>query len=199
MIALVRSRVVSQRVVPAMVQQCSHECAASSFVRLTAWTRDEAVGAVLFHAPLPAVAALAVDGTTKGVGDHLLADSEEAESSWLSVADVVVREEEIAVEGTGERQLSRIFERFPGCLIAAVFGAGNACAVGSRDGWSTRVVGRPAHGKIGQIFAWYASLAHVWRTSGRSLGDLADAYVTVSVHPDEQSHGRVIAVIGSNA
>jgi hypothetical protein len=205
MIALVRSRMTSHRTVPAtewpIVEQCRVQAAAAATVRLTAWTRDEVVGAVLSHAASAEVAmTTAGDATyeTLDIEEHLLADSEETETSWLSIADVIVRDEGLS----GEQQLSSIFSRFPGCLIACILGPGNVCAMGSRDGWSARVVGRPVRGKATHVYGWYASFAHVWRTSGRSLATLADAYVTVAVETngrrEHTSYGWPVSVIGSH-
>jgi hypothetical protein len=174
---------------------------ASSTVFLTAWTRDEVVGAELFRAPAYTTSATwARIGETQDGDEHLFADADEIEPSWLWAADVIVHK---SGEGTAERQLSSIFRCFPGCLIAGILGPGDVCAVASRNGWSTKVVGRSARGTGTRVLGWYASFAHAWMTSGRSLSALADAFVTVSVESsgrgERESYGRVVSVIGSNA
>jgi hypothetical protein len=202
-IALVRSRMTAHPVMAGMwrpiAEQGLVEDAGSFTVQLTVWTRDGVVGAVLSHAPLfEAAISAANEGTSESpdIEQHLLAVSGAPESSWLSIAGVIIREERLI----DERQLSDIFERFPGCLIAGVLGPGDICVVGSRDGWSARIVGRPAHCKATRVVGWYASLAYIWRTSGRHLSALADAYVTVAVEPaalrERASCGRIISVIG---
>jgi hypothetical protein len=210
MIDLVRIRVQGRQAVPANQWAIASRFPAEdhdlSTVRLTAWTRDEVVGAELFRAPVSVAttsATMVSTDDTKDADEHLFADADETDPSWLWAADVIVRRGDVAGEGTEERQLLSIFRSFPGCLIAGILGPGNGCAVGSRDGWSTNVVGRSARGTEARILGWYASFAHAWITSGRSLAVLADAYVTVSVEAsrrgEHESYSRVISVIGSDS
>jgi hypothetical protein len=215
MIALVRSRMTSERTAPTTwrtsAEQSPAEGAGSSTIRLTTWTRDETVCAELFRAPVPVAAGTATrvhTGDLQDADEHLFADADEVEPSWLWAADVIVRRGDAAAEGAAERRLPNIFRSFPGCLIAGVLGPDNVCAVGSRNGWSTQVVGRPAHGMAPGVLGWYVSLVHGWAASGRSLTALTDAVVTVSVQtatgpgPGQNAHesyGRVISVIRSNS
>jgi hypothetical protein len=207
MIALVRIRVRPHLVGPAThwagADHFRAEGEGSSPVRLTAWTRDEAIGAELFRAPVSMATTWARTCDTQDADQHLFADADEVEPSWLWAADVIVRRGGAAGEGTEQGQLSSTFRSFPGCLIVGILGPGNACVVGSRDGWSTKVVGRSARDIGAGVLGWYVSFVHAWMASGRSLTALDDAFVTVTVQAGgrrkHESDGRVISVIGSNS
>jgi hypothetical protein len=111
------------------------------------------------------------------VEEHLRADADETDARWLSIADVIVR--------SGGVRLTGVFDRYPGCLIAATAGPGDRCVVGGRDGWSISVMGC-----CPRMHGWYASFAHFWIVSGRSSSGLAHTCVTIS------GSGRLVAVIG---
>lgn len=113
-------------------------------------------------APVPHGAATVVD-------EHLVAGPDETGRPWLACADVVVRR-------FGDPESCSV--GLPGCLVMAVNAGRRGCLV-SVGGWRARLVpvegGTPSDGDVSS----YASALHLWASSGRPLGALVMARLTV--------------------
>jgi hypothetical protein len=166
-LALVRSHLLSHGVT-------RKNDVAAPRVLLTAWTRDSTVRMVQTRFPWSSKPLDNRSGAAINVDEHLIANSNEMDVRRLSIADVIIRE-------GGYSAAADVFAEFPGCMIAAVVGSGDCCAVACRDGWSADVAGQSDCAAIShETFGWYASFAHVWVASGRSPSSLTGAYVTIT-------------------
>lgn len=117
-------------------------------------------------------------GVPIAVDVNLIADvNEDYYGPWLEVADIVFCSHE-RLPCPPRQWIATIFERYPGCLLAAVGCGARGCLLGLRDG---RLVQAESIAPLGVCNtssagdSLFASFLHGWLTSGNPVDALSDA------------------------
>ncbi|WP_433516288.1 carbohydrate kinase family protein [Nonomuraea sp. CA-143628] len=109
---------------------------------------------------------------------HLITDVDDAYNRpWLEVADIVFCSHE-RLAGPPEQWVASVFERYPGCAIAAVGLGGRGCLMGLRDGTlieTAAVAPRGVASTAGAGDALFASFLHGWLATRNPVTALKDA------------------------
>lgn len=112
-------------------------------------------------------------GVPIAVDVHLIADVDDAYNKpWLEVADVIFCSHERLQETTPARWVSQVFDRYPGCAVAAVGCGGAGCVLGLRDGRMMRVPAVAPRGVVSTAGAGdtlFASFIHGWLATGNPV------------------------------
>ncbi|MBT2228198.1 carbohydrate kinase family protein [Nonomuraea sp. NEAU-A123] len=109
---------------------------------------------------------------------HLITDIDDAYNRpWLEVADIVFCSHE-RLAGPPEQWVAGVFERYPGCAIAAVGLGGRGCLMGLRDGTLIEAAGVAPRGVVstsGAGDALFASFLHGWLATRNPITALKEA------------------------
>ncbi|MEU6129941.1 carbohydrate kinase family protein [Saccharopolyspora sp. NPDC047091] len=136
--------------------------------------------AVLTSTPFtrPLLAAAVLHGVPIAVDVNVIADVEDDYyGPWLEVADIVFCSHE-RLPCSAERWLARIFDRYPGCLVAAVGRGPLGCVLGLRDGRLVRAEAVAPLGVCNTSSAGdslFAAFLHGWLSTGNAAEALPDA------------------------
>lgn len=128
-----------------------------------------------FSRPLLPLAVLR--GVPIAVDVNIIADvNEDYYGPWLEVADIVFCSHE-RLPCPPRQWITRIFERYPGCLLAAVGCGAQGCLLGLRDGRLVQVDPVAPLGVYNTSSAGdslFASFLHGWLASGSPVEALSD-------------------------
>lgn len=109
---------------------------------------------------------------------HLITEVDDAYNRpWLEVADVIFCSHE-RLSCSPKRWVARIFQRYPGCAVAAVGLGGRGCVMGLADGALIEVAAVAPRGVVstaGAGDALFASFLHSWLATGNPVAALEDA------------------------
>lgn len=117
-------------------------------------------------------------GVPIAVDVHVISDvDDEFNRPWLQVADIVFCSHE-RLPCAPEQWIAQIFERYPGCAIAAVGLGKRGCLMGLRDGRLIEVAAIAPRGVVstaGAGDAVFASFLHGWIATGNPVESLEKA------------------------
>ncbi|MEV4080317.1 carbohydrate kinase family protein [Nonomuraea fuscirosea] len=117
-------------------------------------------------------------GVPIAVDVHLITDVDDAYNRpWLEAADIIFCSHE-RLPCSPRRWVAKIFQRYPGCAVAAVGLGGRGCVMGLEDGVLIRVDAVAPRGVVstaGAGDALFASFIHSWLASRNPLEALEDA------------------------
>lgn len=117
-------------------------------------------------------------GVPIAVDVNVIADvGEDYYGPWLEVADVVFCSHE-RLPYRPQEWLTRIFERYPGCLVAAVGRGADGCVLGLRDGTLVQAEAVTPLGVCntsGAGDSLFAAFLHGWLATGNAVEALPDA------------------------
>ncbi|MFD9944516.1 carbohydrate kinase family protein [Nonomuraea sp. NPDC059023] len=118
------------------------------------------------------------EGVPIAVDVHLIADVDDAYNRpWLKVADIIFCSHE-RLPCPPRQWVAKIFQRYPGCLIAAVGLGGRGCVMGLADGVLVEVAAVAPRGVVstaGAGDALFASFLHSWLATRNPVAALEDA------------------------
>jgi sugar/nucleoside kinase (ribokinase family) len=117
-------------------------------------------------------------GVPVAVDVHVISDIDDTHNRpWLDIADVVFCSHE-RLPGTAVDWIGQVFERYPGCAIAAVGCGGQGCVAGLRDGTLVTVGAVAPRGVVSTVGAGdalFASFLHGWLATGNPVDALESA------------------------
>ncbi|TMR22217.1 carbohydrate kinase family protein [Nonomuraea turkmeniaca] len=109
---------------------------------------------------------------------HLITDVDDAYNRpWLEVADIIFCSHE-RLPCPPRQWVAKIFQRYPGCAVAAVGLGGRGCVMGLTDGSLVEAVAIAPRGVVstaGAGDALFASFVHSWLATGNPMAALEDA------------------------
>jgi sugar/nucleoside kinase (ribokinase family) len=118
------------------------------------------------------------EGKPIAVDVHLIADlNDDYSRPWLEVADIVFCSHE-RLPCRPREWIAQVFERYPGCMIAAVGLGERGCLMGLDDGRLVEVSAVTPRGIVstsGAGDALFASFLHGWLATGNPVTALEDA------------------------
>jgi sugar/nucleoside kinase (ribokinase family) len=117
-------------------------------------------------------------GAPIAVDVHLITDVDDAYNRpWMEVADVIFCSHE-RLPCRPDQWVAQVFDRYPGCAIAAVGLGGRGCLMGLGDGRLVKVSALAPRGVAstsGAGDALFASFLHAWLATGNPVTALENA------------------------
>jgi sugar/nucleoside kinase (ribokinase family) len=117
-------------------------------------------------------------GVPIAVDVHLITDVDDAYNRpWLEVADIIFCSHE-RLPYPPRQWMAKIFQRYPGCAVAAVGLGGRGCVMGVADGALVKVEAVAPRGVVstaGAGDALFASFVHSWLATRNPVTALEDA------------------------